>query len=119
MNARKLAAAIINERWVGWIAIQYNIVEIRSPLLTSLELKVRGSGARLGPLQNGWPVVVVASFGRLNKSCWIALLYLSSKSNLAQTMHASNVNGFWVTRDARICSACSACCPEYLMLFSR
>lgn len=36
--------------------------------LTSFELNVSASGARLGPLQNGWPVLVRASLGRLKRS---------------------------------------------------
>lgn len=37
-------------------------------ILTSLESNVNGSGARFGLLQNGWPVFVTASLGRLNSN---------------------------------------------------
>lgn len=46
--------------------------------LTSLESKVKASGARFGPLQNGCPVDVVASLGKLKSNCLMALLNLSS-----------------------------------------
>lgn len=42
--------------------------------LTSFELNVNGSGALFGPLQNGCPVLVTASFGKLNNNCRMSLL---------------------------------------------
>jgi hypothetical protein len=89
------------------------------PALTSLESNTNGSGARFGPLQKGWPVLVTASLGKLNKSCLISLAYFSSNCKRAQAMHSSNVSGLLVTKKDRICSTCSFCWPEYLSVLSK
>ena len=73
----------------------------------------------MGPLQNGWPVLVTASFGKLNSNWRIELLYCSSNCRRAQTIHSSNVRGLFVTRYDTIVSTCSLTCPEYLRFVSR
>lgn len=93
------------------------LLERKAP--TSFELKVKGSGARLGPLQKGCPVFVTASLGKLYSNCRIELLYLSSNCNRAQTMHSSNEIGLFVTRYETICSTCSVCWPECLRVLSK
>lgn len=65
---------------------------------TSFELNTNGSGARLGPLQKGCPVLVSPSLGKLNRSCLISLPYFSSNCKRAQIIHSSNVRGLLVTR---------------------
>ena len=44
---------------------RYNLLHHMTDRLTSLESNVSASGARFGPLQNGWPELVTASLGKL------------------------------------------------------
>lgn len=53
---------------LGYVEQRYSHFQGMEMRLTSLESKVNGSGARLGPLQNGCPEVVTASFGKLYSS---------------------------------------------------
>ena len=86
---------------------------------TLLESNVRGSGARFGPLQNGWPVEETASRGRLNNNCWMLKLNFSSNCNLAQTTHSSSVRGLSFTRYILIWLIWSKCWLEYFRLVSK
>mmetsp|Transcript_14998 Transcript_14998/g.38941 ORF Transcript_14998/g.38941 Transcript_14998/m.38941 type:complete len:230 (+) Transcript_14998:974-1663(+) len=86
--ARRLAAATINSRCSGSLASNWMAV-----------------GARFGPDQKGVPLAVTMSRGKLNRSCWIVLLYISSKRSRAHATHWSSVRGRSVTR--LVCSTCS------------
>ncbi|KAH3688643.1 hypothetical protein WICPIJ_000378 [Wickerhamomyces pijperi] len=54
---------------------------------------INGSGARLAPDQNGAPVEVTASFGKLNNNWLMSWLNFFSNSNLAHLTQSSNEYG--------------------------